>query len=127
MDPRYEMYSVLSNTTVIEIEEMVKSLLHASRDCMRNQEKDTHTTRFCVNNRYFGEAFGVMRGLSLLGYGYLGDVCREGIKDKKHNLRWWFEQLCGQVLVEENFGGSNECDHCLDMWGKDGAGRKRGD
>lgn len=112
----------------------VKIMLHASRDCLRNRwdwndsgrrERDPSKVSFVVADGYYGEAFGMMRALVALGYGYFGpDNCddqgRAGI-----NVKRWFSELCEEVLKEENFGGSNECDYCREKYGKDGAGRKR--
>lgn len=120
-------YKILKPETVTKIESSVKSLLHASRDCMRNQNKDTNTLRFCINDGYYGEAFGILKCLEILGYGYFGDSCTPGKDQLMHSLKWWFEELSNTVLMEENFGESNECDHCIEMWGKDGAGRTRDD
>lgn len=115
-----------------KVEAEVKMLLHASRDCLRNQGNNTAKISFKVTDGYYGEAFGVLRGLMVLGYGYFGpdnldgvEHTRGGGKQPEHNLKWWFSQLTDAVLEEENFGGSNECDFCVEKYGKDGAGRRR--
>jgi len=89
----------------------VVMLLHASRDCLRNQGQDTSKVRFSANDGYYGEAFGILRALAVLHM------------DTMENLKEWLRDLEHQVLLEEHFGGSNECDHCLEHYGKDGAGR----
>jgi hypothetical protein len=109
------------------VETQIKSLLHASRDCLRNRGYDTTKTTFSVNDGYYGEAFGIMRCLELLNYGYFGpDNLPDSEESPKKNLKWWFHCLTREVLKEENFDRSNKCDHCLEKWGKDGAGRIRG-
>lgn len=109
-----------------KVYDMVKVMLHASRDCMRNQGRDTTKQTWNVNDGYYGEAFGILRGLELLGYGYLGDCIRPDPNIKIWNLKWWFRQLEDEVLKEEHFDGNNQCDFCLTRYGKDGAGRERG-
>jgi hypothetical protein len=85
-------------------------------------QMDPKRVAFSVNDGWYGEAFGVLRGLELLGYGTINNI-----KEKTyHNLLWWFNQLKAEVLVEDGFqDGSHRCDICLKAWGKDGAGRTR--
>lgn len=65
-----------------KIEKEVKSMLHAHRDTLRNRvfwKKDEDgnlppghnplNIRFSINEGFYGEAFGVMRALQVLGYG----------------------------------------------------------
>jgi len=124
-------YKDIPPAMIEAVEAEVKMLLHGSRDCLRNRGDDTTKISFRVTDGYYAEAFGVMRGLALAGYGYMGGSTYDGIADCKHgrqqqhNLRWWFDKLVDKVLEEENFHGSNECDYCLDKHFKDGAGRKR--
>lgn len=103
-----------------KIEAEILMMLHASRDCLRTKGIDTGAVSFHAMDGYYGEAFGVMRALRVLGYGDFGAVNIAG------NLSSWFHDLEQCCLVEENFRGSNECDHCLERYGKDGAGRRRG-
>lgn len=103
----------------------VKMMLHAHRDCLRNKGVDTSKVQFDCRDGYYGEAFGVMRGLAVLGYGGFGP---DNIPHDTHpewNLKWWFSELCSEVLAEENYGGDNHCDFCITRYGKDGAGRNR--
>lgn len=111
-----------------KVEEEVKMLLHASRDCLRNQKRDTTKISFSVTDGYYGEAFGVMRALQLLGYGKFSSSNLNGIEDcstkiqavqPEQNLKWWFRQLEDKVLKEEGYGSGNQCDHCFKRWGKD--------
>ena len=104
-----------------KVEKEVKMMLHAHRDCLRNRGIDTTSTSYDVRDGYYGEAFGVMRGLQALGYGTLRGAVNV---DEPNNLRFWFDKLAQEVLEEENYNGSNECNICLEKYGKDGAGRK---
>lgn len=102
----------------------VKALLHASRDCMRNQDKDTIRTAWNINDGYYGEAFGIMRSLVMFGNGYFGasnmDAVEERRLDDPHlNVKWWFSQLEKQVLAEEGFNGDHRCDYCRTKYYKD--------
>ncbi len=54
------------------VEKGIKGLLHSSRDCLRNQDKDTSKITFFCRNDYYAEAFGIMRCLQIFGYGYFG-------------------------------------------------------
>lgn len=101
------------------VEDEVAMMLHAHRDCLRNRGVDTSKTRFDTRCSYWGEAFGILRGLKVLGHGNWGPDA--GLD----NLQRLFGELQDRALREENYGGSNECDHCLERYGKDGAGRKR--
>jgi len=96
-------------------------LLHASRDSLRIGGVDTSQVRFDCRDGYAGEAFGVMRGLEMLGYGRFGSVNMNGLEDNstrykakqpEHNLRWWFSNLEDEVLEEENYKGDGYCEYC---------------
>jgi hypothetical protein len=100
---------------VREVREAIKALLHAHRDCLRNQGVDTTKVRFDCRDGYYGEAFGILRMLRILGHGDFGPVNVPG------NLSYLMRELEDEVLVEENFGGSNRCDHCFERWHKDAA------
>ncbi len=126
-------FKTLTDQQMAAIEREVKNMLHASRDCYRNQfrrflggvntnpAKDPKTFRFNVADGYYGEAFGILRGLRVLGYGHMDGR----MTDNDHDLKAWMYALEKEVLQEENYGGSGECDHCLKKWGKDDAGRTR--
>ncbi len=120
-------YKKLTPKIIGAVEEEVKMMLHASRDCLRNLKKDTSTLRFKTGDGYYGEAFGVMRCLKLFNYGYFGPVNIPDQENPKRNLRWWFASLEEMVLEEEGWGTDNKCNHCVERYGKDGAGRTRGD
>lgn len=109
----------------VKLEEEIKRILHAQRDCMRNLHEDTTQHKWCCSPQhacgtYDAETFGILRALQVMGLGQIS-------KSTHHSddLSTWREGLMEEVLKEENFGGSNECDFCLKTWGKDGAGRKR--
>ena len=119
---RYEMGLSLTHKTKQAVEEEVKMMLHAHRDCLRTRGTDTTKTALDVNDGYYGEAFGIMRGLRLLGFIVLH---AERTRPDAVSAQDWFRRLETEVLREENFEGSNECDHCLERYGKDGAGRRR--
>jgi len=98
------------------VEDEVAMMLHAHRECLRNRHgvAYTSTVRFDLRDSYWGQAFG-----TLLGCMKFGAINIPGTAD--HVMA----EIEARVLREENFGGSNECDHCLERYGKDGAGRKR--
>ena len=127
-------FKKLTPELVKKIEEEVKGMLHASRDIMRNRfiydsikNSNPKLVRYNYDELY-GAAFGVMRCLHVMGYGYWGsnnlNAVRENRSDEpKHNLKWWFDELTQEVLNEENFGGSGICEHCFKKYGKDDSGR----
>jgi hypothetical protein len=116
----------LSHESIDRIEKTLKSILHAGRDGMRNRGEDTTVQAFDSSDGYYGEAFGIMHCLSLIGHGKINGAVNT--PKNKSNLQWWFSDLVRQVLTEENFkgygDGSNKCNHCLEKYKKDGAGRK---
>jgi hypothetical protein len=103
----------------------IKALLHASRDCMRNQGKhDPLVIRFSCTDGYYSEAFGILRGLAALGYGYFGSTNRsavdEGISAQPEaNFRWWMAELEREVLREEGFETDHRCVYCKVKYKKD--------
>lgn len=103
----------------------IKHMLHAHRDCLRNRKRDTKKITFDCGDGYYGEAFGILRALRTLGYGDFGAI-NDG-KDGNANLKWWFQNLQEQVLQEEHFDSTGECDFCVKRYGKDDAGRTRED
>ena len=107
-----------------KIKEEIKMLLHASRDCLRNIQKNTLKIRFTANDGYYGEAFGILRTLVILKYGYFGSSNLDAVVERKgeepwQNLKWWFCQLENEVLEEEGFYTDNVCQYCLERYGKD--------
>lgn len=110
----------------------VKMMLHASRDAMRirwnggvyrpvngESRADPKKIRFDARCGYYGEAFGILRAMKVIGWGYYGAINTPG------SLNEWFNRLKREVLAEEHFDGSGECDHCLRRYGRDDAGRKK--
>ena len=104
----------------VAIHKKIKMLLHAGRDCMRNRKEDTVNVAFSCNNPYYAEAFEMMRALVILGHGKFGAI------NKNDNVNYWFNEICQEVLKEENFGGSNQCDICYEKYRKDTARKFRG-
>jgi len=120
--PTYQ-YKKINDKMIQRVEGTIKAFLHASRDCLRNQGVDTSVVRYSVNDAYYGEAFGIMCGLEMMGYGHLSSCNLNGFEDSstnhsakqpEHNLRWWFEQLLEEVLEEENYNGDGHCDYCIE-------------
>lgn len=109
------------------IEGEIKALLHSERDALRNKKINTSEIRFDCNNAYHGEAFGIMRGLHLLGYGYFGSSNLDASIEKQSNvqpicnLRWWFCQLEQEVLEEEGYYTDGHCEYCFLKYKKDAA------
>lgn len=109
----------LSSKHRIAIEKEIKMLLHAHRDCLRNQGKDTLNISFNCNDGYYGEAFGILRTLAIMGYGSFGAVNRED------TLNYWFSKLQTEVLEEEGFNTNHQCEHCYEKYGKDDVRNRR--
>jgi hypothetical protein len=109
---------------MICVEAEIKALLHASRDCLRNRNVDTRETRFHCTDGYYCEAFGIMRGLAILGYGYFGPVNLDAVEDRsgdqpEQNFRWWFCMIEDSVLSEEGYYSDGHCPYCFGNYGKD--------
>jgi hypothetical protein len=102
--------------TTTRIESEIRMLLHASRDAMRNRHENTRKVPFHSSDGYYAEAFGVMRGLQIAGYGYLGTSSQT---DDIRNLRAWFHRIEQSVLEDEGFDGDNRCEYCFARYGKD--------
>jgi hypothetical protein len=100
----------------------LKMLLHASRDCLRNQKIDTTKVSYYCSDSYYAEAFGMLRCLAIMGYGDLRGAINV---DYPGNLKIWFRKIEDEVLVEENFYGNNECHHCFEKYGKDAMRQRR--
>lgn len=108
---------ILSLDLKEQVENEVKLMLAAHRSSMWTQWEtskkiDPLSWRIVVNDGLYGEAFGVMRGLKALGYGYFGsdlsDAVEEGYsKTPEHNLAWWFHQIEDSYLLEEGFFDKN--------------------
>ena len=96
------------------VESEVKLMLAAHRDFLWGRhlggDKKINPTEVevAVNEGYYGEAFGVMRGVNAMGFGYFGsdnlDAFEEERSNSPHdNLKWWFRQIVNQYLVEEGY------------------------
>lgn len=110
-------YKTLTPKQESELVAEIKMMLHASRDCLRNQGCDTTKVRFDAADGYYGEAFGIARALHVLGYGTY--LLANNIPAEKYNLKWWFDQICDEVLQEEGWDGNNQCDYCYEKYLKD--------
>ena len=106
----------------------IKMMLHCCRDTMRIRYNDRHLTveqkkqladpttcRFDSRLADFGEAFGVLRALNVLGFGEFGAVNHE------HTLNAWFNRLQDEVLAEEGFGTHGKCERCFAKYQRDDA------
>lgn len=101
------------------LEAEIKMMLHAHRDCLRNQKVDTLRIQFDCRDGYYGEAFGILRALVVMGYGKFGAV------NRNDTLNYWFANLQKEVLKEEGFDTDHQCDHCYERYGKDDVRSKR--
>lgn len=121
---KYKVFPRLSDEQEKKIENEIRMMLHAHRDCLRNRGIDTTKVSFDVRDGYYGEAFGILRSLRVLGYGYFGPINIPNEVYGKSNLSWWMRTMEEQVLEEEGFQGNNKCDYCLDKYRKDGVRKK---
>lgn len=91
------------------VEDEVKLMIAAHRDTLWTRYNTNPESYKCPNNfktmcteGYYGEAFGIMRGLAVLGYGHLGsDTTPDNGPEPWRNLKWWFNQLVDDVLNQE--------------------------
>ena len=124
-------YLIMDNYAKKKIENTIRILLHSCRNVMRIRVVDTTEISYDMRNESYCEAFGIMKGVKALGYGYFGSSNLDGSQEfrrlkPEHNLKWWFEKIATSVLEEEGFySHTNECDYCLEHYGEDGAGRLR--
>jgi len=77
-----------------ELGEEIKLMLRANRE-MLVRRGDATKYRFDARDGYYGEAFGILRALKILGFGKFGAVNVEG------TLQYWFAQLEDEVIQEE--------------------------
>lgn len=114
----FQCLSKLSFKKQTKIINEIKMMLHAHRDCLRNQKQDTLKIRFDCRDGYYGEAFGVLRGLHILGHGKFGAI------NDPETLNYLMAELEDEVLEEENFTSTHECDYCFNKYGKDDVRKK---
>ena len=94
----------------------VKLMIAAHRDCLWTRWEtcaspsavDPTKVSIMANEGFYGEAFGIMRGLRALDYGYFGSSNLSAVQEDKspiseHNLIWWFERIVKDYLEEEGF------------------------
>lgn len=126
------MSNYLTDDQWVEVAREVKFLLHSSRDTLRNRymsflrdagtplqtlAPDPRVVHFDCTEGYYGEAFGVLRGLAILGYGTISDACN--MPEERRNFNWWLNKLKDEVLAEEGFGGDGVCKDCMSRYRKD--------
>jgi len=93
----------LTDEIIEKTEIQVKLMLFASRDCFLN--RDELDEKGFINGKwiwisddgYYGEAFGIMRALVMLGYCEFGS---NNTPTEKTNVKWWFDELKSQVFDE---------------------------
>lgn len=109
-------FKKLTPDQMLAVANEIKMMVSSHRDrlwtwyteCAFPQAVDPQSVQLIVNDGHYGEAFGVIRGLAALGYGYLGPVNLNAVDQERseipeHNLRWWFDKLVGECLMEEGF------------------------
>lgn len=94
--------SVIENRNVlIEIEMLLKE---ARRWCRDVQDLDTTSVLTSANSPYYCEAFGIIRGLRLMGHGDFGAVnTNYGHDTVSFNLTRWFGDISYNVAVEDGY------------------------
>jgi hypothetical protein len=123
-DLLYDLYKRLPNSIESKLADEITMLLHASRDCLRNQNVDTTKIQFDCRDGYFGEAFGIARAMVTIGCGYFGSSNLDAVQEHKsdhpeHHRRWWMRELEQLVLQQEGFYSDHRCQYCFDKYHKD--------
>ena len=109
-----KQYKILTKEQKHKIISEAKMMLHAHRDTLRNMYRwdekvgkksyNPKEVSFRCTEGFHGEAFGIFRGLEVLGYGFFGPNNLHALElpywDKsggklkptvpEHNLKWWF-------------------------------------
>lgn len=131
IEPAYQKYPKprlrkMPDWLLRQVAGTVKALLHAAWDAMRNRGEDARNLYIGPTDPYYCEAFGVMRAMHLMGYGYFGSSNLSGLEERnagvqpEQNLSWWFDQLQYEVREEEGFEDrSYRCEYCLERYKKD--------
>jgi hypothetical protein len=108
-------YKTLTEELRAKIANEVKLMIFAHRDCLWNRftagldDIDPRKVPLDTRDGYYGEAFGILRGLFLVGYGYFGSSNLDGTEELKggnvpeHNLKWWMMELEQAALDEDGF------------------------
>ena len=113
----------------------IKLMLAAHRECLwtrwvecsHPQAVDPTVWRCVANEGYHGEAFGIVRALVVLDYGYFGADGINAVEDNRsdmpeHNLKWWFNEILKEYLDEEGFFDKtcslDKCRELLDKYRK---------
>ena len=111
----------LAIAKVLALEYEIIELLHAARDCMRNNGRDWKKIGF-DGNTWNVEAGGVARAVVAIGYGVWGATNGEPVVARNGliNVKAWLSQLEYFVLHEEHVEGDYHCALCLFKYRKDG-------
>lgn len=87
-------------------------MLAAHRDCLWTQywdqpdhQRHPNKIQFDCSDGYYGEFFGIFRGLKIAGYGYFGPCNLNAVEERmsdtpEHNLKWWVSQIEAQYKAE---------------------------
>lgn len=72
-----------------------------------------NSIRLDANDGFYGEVFGIMRGLAVAGYGYLGSDTQDAVQEGKgtvpeQNFKWWLHELVNRILEETNYPNSTK-------------------
>ena len=100
--------------TAVQIQ--IKLMMAAHRDSLWNQWEtcshpravDPTKIQLICNEGYYGEAFGIVRALAALGFGYFGSDTQNALEESKSdmpetNLKWFFNKTVREYLDEEGF------------------------
>lgn len=121
----------ISDKMLEDIKAEIKLMLHEHRDVLRIKGVDTSKVTFDLREGYYGEAFGILRALKVLGYGYFGPCNLDAFEDnypvkrfqnitrKEQNLSWLCNELEKEVLDEEGFYSDHRCERCFKKYGRD--------
>jgi hypothetical protein len=109
-------FKSLSPKFRVAIANEVKLMMAAHRDalwtrwtqCSHPQAVDPTKVQSVCNEGYYGEAFGIVRGMVALRYGYFGSDNLDAVEEDRsevpeHNLKWWFSRIVREYLDEEGF------------------------
>lgn len=107
-------FKVLKEKEKLSFVHEAKLLIFAHRDCLWSRFRaglskyDPAKIDIDCMDAYYAEAFGMIRSLRLLGYGYLGSNSSNAVQESRssvpeHNLRWWLDSLVEECLIEDGF------------------------
>lgn len=101
-----------------KVEAEVLMMLAAHRDCLWTRftfDKTRHNPNkisLDAGEGFYGEAFGIFRGLVLLNYGYFGSSNLSAVEEGKslepeQNFAWWMYELEQRILRETGYPNSS--------------------